>query len=72
MINIDVSADNLVDMERADISVIEGEENELIILDEADNFILDSLCEIKAPNIVGLTATALDDLEDDASRSYLL
>lgn len=72
MINIDVSADNLVDMERADISVIEGEENELIILDEADNFILDSLFEIKAPNIVGLTATALDDLEDDASRSYLL
>lgn len=72
MINIDVSADNLVDMERADISVIEGEENELIILDEADNFILDSRFEIKAPNIVGLTATALDDLEDDASRSYLL
>lgn len=68
MINIHISADNLVDMERAEISVIEGEENELIIIDEADNFLLDSVIEIKALNIVGLTATALDDLEDNSAR----
>ena len=52
--------------------VIDGEEDELIILDEADNFILDSQIEINAPNIVGLTATALDDLENDAAKQYLL
>ena len=59
-------------MERANTSVIDGGDDELIILDEADNFILDSDIEITAPNIVGLTATALDDLEDDASKEYLL
>jgi hypothetical protein len=45
---------------------------ELIILDEADDFILDSSIEINAPDVVGLTATALDDLEDDAAKTYLL
>ena len=46
--------------------------NRVLILDEADNFILDSAIAITAPNIVGLTATALDDLEDDSAREYLL
>ena len=59
-------------MEKIKTTVINGEDDELIILDEADNFILDSNIEITAPNIVGLTATALDDLEDDASKEYLL
>ena len=59
-------------MDVAKTYVIDGEEDELIILDEADNFILDSQIEINAPNIVGLTATALDDLENDAAKQYLL
>ena len=67
-IKINVCAYNLVDMQRANISVIDGEEDELVILDEADTFILDYPIEINAPNIVGLTATALDDLEDDSAK----
>ena len=59
-------------MEKINTTIIDGEDDELIILDEADNFILDSNIEITAPNIVGLTATALDDLEDDAAKHYLL
>ena len=48
--------------------MIDGEEDELVILDEADTFILAYPIEINAPNIVGLTATALDDLEDDSAK----
>lgn len=44
----------------------------MVILDEADEFIFDSCNTITAPKIVGLTATALDDLEDDAASNYLL
>ena len=71
-LNIDVRADNLVDMLSLNTTVIDGSNDELIILDEADNFILDSAIEINALNIVGLTATALDDLEDSAAEQYLL
>ena len=52
--------------------VIEGGTEELIILDEVDTFILASPIEISAPNIVGLTATALDDLGDDSAGQYIL
>ena len=51
---------------------IGGDATELVILDEADEFILDSPNVITAPNIVGLTATALDDLEEDSAADYLL
>ena len=43
-----------------------------MIIDEADSFILDSNMDITAPYVVGLTATALDDLEDDAAKEYLI
>ena len=43
-----------------------------MILDEADEFIFDSANAITAPNIVGLTATALEDLEDSSMADYLL
>ena len=51
---------------------IGGDEDELVILDEADEFIFDSPNRITAQNIVGLTATALEDLEEDAMAEYLL
>ena len=43
-----------------------------MILDEADEFIFDSPNAITAPNIVGLTATALDDLDENAAADLLL
>ena len=43
-----------------------------MILNEADDLLLDSDLAVAAPAIVGLTATALDDLEDDAAADYLL
>ena len=43
-----------------------------MILDEADEFIFDSANAITAPNIVGLTATALEDLEDNSMADLLL
>ena len=59
-------------MEMKNKKEILGGDDELVIIDEADNFILDSDIDIKAPCVVGLTATALDDLEDDAAKQYLI
>ena len=68
-LGIEVTFDNKEDLGSAEIC---GANDELIILDEADDFIFDSINIITAPNIVGLTATALDDLEDDAAADYLI
>ena len=43
-----------------------------MIIDEADSLIFDSELDITAQNVVGLTATALDDLEDNAAKEYLI
>ena len=66
-LGIEVSAES-----KEDITHIGGAEDELVIIDEADDFLLDSDLAVTAPAIVGLTATALDDLEDDAAADYLL
>ena len=61
--------DNKEDIKDA---VIDGAEDELLILDEADEIIFDSPNAITAPNIVGLTATALEDLVENSATDYLL
>ena len=71
-LNITAVAENKTDMQRQNQIEIKGEEDELVIIDEADSFILESNIDITAPNVVGLTATALDDLEDDSAKSYLI
>ena len=43
-----------------------------MILDESDDFVLDTLIDITAPYIVGLTATALPDLENDTVEHYIV
>ena len=68
-LGINVKFENKQDIKEADI---EGVEDELLILDEADEFIYDSPNVITAPNIVGLTATALEDLVEDSATDYLL
>ena len=60
------------DLLRKHQNEINGDQNELVIIDEADSVILDSNLDIKAQNVVGLTATALDDLEDNSAKEYLI
>ena len=68
-LGIKVAYDNKVNLGSEEIS---GAEDEVLILDEADEFIFDSLNVITAPNIIGLTATALDDLGENSAADYLL
>ena len=42
---------------------IAEEDTTLVILDEADNIVLDKRTNIEATNVIGLTATASNDLK---------
>ena len=51
---------------------IDGLDNELLIIDEADHFLFDRPHLITGKYIVGLTATALDQIHDNVAKDFLL